>query len=379
MLIHKGLSDQEAEKRLKQHGPNKIKEVSKDTSLKILFRQIKSNFIIYLLVGAMVLSFLVDKSITAYTILVIILVIIVTGFIQEYRAGKSIKALKNILVPISLVIRNGKEQEIESYNLVPGDIIILRNGEKVPADCLLLEENELRVNESILTGESKEVSKEVCVKKAPKNKNMVFMGTHVVNGRGLAKIIKTGMHTKFGKIANLISITEKELPLQKKINKIAKYTVFFALIISFLTGAIIIARSSGFDKQTIVSVLTLIIALSVSAFPEGFPVVLITTLSTGAYRMSKKNAIVNRMSIIETLGETTVICSDKTGTITKGEMTIRKIFANDNFYDLTGTGYKKQGYFLKNNKKINVNNNSVLKTIMPVSYTHLTLPTKRIV
>jgi len=353
-MEEKGLTKKEAEKRLEQYGLNEIKDISKVTPLKILLRQIKSNFIIYLLVVAVLISFFVGKSVTAYTILAVIAMVIGVGFVQEYRSEKAISALKSMLMPVSIVIRDGKEQEVESSHLVPGDILVLRNGEKIPADCILLEEKELRVNESVLTGESREIKKIAGNEKKYSDENLVFMGTYIVNGRAIAKVIHTGMNTKFGKIAGLISITEKELPLQRKVNNIAKYMATLAIIISVLTGIIMLFRAEAINNEVIVSVLILVIALSVSAFPEGFPVVLITALSSGAYRMAKLNAIVNRMSIIETLGETTVICSDKTGTITKGEMTIKKIFAGNYFYDVSGAGYEANGEFFYKNKKIDI-------------------------
>ncbi len=349
-----GLSQKEAERKLKQYGPNEIKDISKSTHLKILLRQIKSNFIVYLLFAAMLISFLVGKSVTGYTLLVVILMVVMVGFLQEYRSEKAIKTLKEMLVPLSIAIRDGKEQEVLSASLVPGDIIILRTGEKIPADCLLSEEQELRVNESVLTGESKEIRKKVGKEKKYLDENLLFMGTYVVNGRGTAKIMHTGMNTKFGKIARLISTTEKELPLQKKVNKIAKYMAILAMVVSILTGIIMLSWSEVINNEVIINILIFIIALSVSAFPEGLPVVLITTLSSGAYRMAKQNAIVNRMSIIETLGETTVICSDKTGTITKGEMTVKKIFTGNSFFDVSGAGYEAKGDFRHKNKKINI-------------------------
>src|SRR3989338_4238572 len=364
MIKEKGLTKKEAEKRLRKYGLNEIRDISKTTYFKILLRQIKSNFMVYLLAAAMLISFFIGKSVTAYTILAIIFMVILAGFIQEYRSEKAISALKNILVPVSIVIRDGKEQEIKSLRIVPGDVLLLRNGEKVPADCLLIEEKELRVNEAVLTGESKEVSKKIGSEKKYSDENLVFMGTYIVNGRCVAKVLHTAMNTKFGKIAGLISSTEKELPLQKKINKIAKYMVFLAIIISVLTGLIMISRSTALNEEAVLGILILVIALAVSAFPEGFPVVLITTLATGAHHMAKKNAIVNRMSIIETLGETTVICSDKTGTITKGEMTVKKIFANNTFYEITGTGYEGKGDFLYNHKKINANNEPTLRNLI---------------
>lgn len=352
--MENGLTKKEAEKRLEQYGLNEPKDVYKVTPFKILMRQIKRNFIIYLLFAAMFISFFVGKSVTAYTILAVIAMVIVVGFVQEYRSEKAISSLKSMLVPVSIVVRDGKEQEVQSSHLVPGDILILRNGEKIPADCILLEEKELRVNESVLTGESRDIKKRAGNEKKYSDENLVFMGTYVVSGRAVAKVIHTGMNTKFGKIAGLISTTEKELPLQRKVNHIAKYMATLSIIISVLTGIIMLFSVEEITKEVIINILIIVIALSVSAFPEGFPLVLITALSSGTYRMARLNAIVNRMSIIETLGETTVICSDKTGTITKGEMTVKKIFFGNDFYDVSGAGYEANGEFTCKNKKIDI-------------------------
>ncbi len=360
-LKKEGLKKSEAEKLLSEYGLNEIRDISKNGPIKIFLHQIKSNFIVYLLVFATIISFFVGKHITAYTILFVIFMVTIIGFIQEYRSEKAIGALKNMLVPVSIVIRDGHEQEIESNKIVPGDILVLRNGEKIPADCLVLEENELLVNESVLTGESKEVSKKVIVGEKYSDENTIFMGTYIVSGKCLAKVIHTGMNTKFGNIANMISSTEKELPLQNKVNKIAKYMAILAVIVSVLTGVLMLIQSPIINKEVLINILVVTIALSVSAFPEGFPVVLITTLSSGAYRMAKLNAIVNRMSIIETLGETTVICSDKTGTITKGEMTVKKIFAGDEIFEVSGEGYNLSGDFLKNGKKYEIKKEEFFK------------------
>jgi len=360
----RGLTEKEAEKRLGQYGLNEIRESLVISPIKILFRQIKKNYIIYLLVIAVILSFVVGKSITAYAILAVIVIIIFTGFIQEYRAEKAIKSLRGMLTPISIVIRDGKEKEVPSKNIAPGDIILLRNGEKVPADCIVIEEKELLVNEAILTGESNEIKK--IVTSSERNyseKNTLFMGSFIVNGKCLAKVIHTGMNTKFGSIASMISTAEKELPLQNKVNKISKYMAVVAIVFSVLTGLFMIFVSPP-SESLLIDATILMIALAVSAFPEGFPVVLITALAKGVYRMAQKNAIVNRMSIIETLGETTVICSDKTGTITKGEMTVSKIFADNHLIDITGTGFEGKGDFLINNKKIDVHKDKVLSLLI---------------
>lgn len=361
-----GLRENQVESNLQEYGYNEIKDIGKVSGLKILFRQIKSNFIIYLLIVAMILSFLVGKSITAYVILAVILAVISTGFIQEYRAEKAIEKLKEIITPVSRVIRNGEEKEIPSKNLVPGDIIILSTGEKIPADCVILKSKDLMVNEAILTGESDEVikipSKNLDTKEQ-KNECIVFAGSFIVKGKCTAKVLHTGMKTKFGKIAALVSSTEKELPLQKKVNSISKYMALIGVVMALLTGFAILIQSE-ITNELLIEILILTIAISVSAFPEGFPVVLITTLSVGAYRMAKKNAIVNRMSIIETLGETTIICADKTGTITKGEMTVKKIFSDNKLIEVTGTGYGKEGKFMFKGREINPSKNESLNLLL---------------
>ncbi|MEA3248112.1 MAG: cation-transporting P-type ATPase [Nanoarchaeota archaeon] len=361
----KGLKEKEAKEKLKEYGPNELKEILHLSPLRILLRQVKSNFVVYLLFVAMAISFFVGKSITAYTILVVIIVVIGVGFFQEYRAEKAISALKKMIMPVSIVVRDGNEIEIPSKEIVPGDVIILRTGEKIPADCLIMEANELRTNEAVLTGEAKEVRKlETKDEKDYKKDNQVFMGTLIVNGRCVAKVLHTGMNTEFGKIAGMISTAEKELPLQEKVNKITKYMVYLALAVSLLTGFIMVVRNAPLSYELVIDVLIVVIALAVSAFPEGFPVVLMTTLASGAYQMAQENAIVNRMSIIETLGETTVICSDKTGTLTTSEMTARKIFCDNRTFEISGAGYEATGDFLYNGKKISIEKDSSLNLLL---------------
>ena len=363
-MEERGLREKEAGARLKQYGPNEIKETLTVSPIKILLRQVKRNYIVYLLIIAAVLSFLVEKSITGYTIIAVILVIVSIGFIQEYRAEKAILSLKSMLMPISIVIRDGKEKEIPSREIVPGDIILLRRGERVPADCIILEERDILVDESVLTGESREIKKTAVKNERDySDKNILYMGSFVINGKCFAKVIHTGMNTKFGSIASMISSAEKKLPLQDKVNQISKYMAIVAIVFSLLTGLIILLLNPA-SENLFVDTLIFMIALSVSAFPEGFPVVLIIALSKGAYLMAKKNAIVNRMSIIETLGETTVICSDKTGTITKGEMTATKIYSDGCLINVTGAGYEGKGEFLLEGKRINPNENEVLSLLM---------------
>ncbi len=357
-----GLTNNEARQRLNKYGFNEIVEISKSTPLKILLRQIRSNFIVYMLVFSTIISFLVGKHITAFTILAVILIVIFVGFFQEYRAEESINGLKKMLMLISIVYRDGKKTEISSKEIVPDDIILLGNGEKISADCELIESFDLRVNESALTGESKEISKLALPQVTDQNK--IFMGTYIVNGRCLARVTHTGMNTNFGKIAHLISSAEKELPLQQKVNNIAKYMVTVAIIVSVATGILIAVRAPVLNTIVLVDILILMVAISVSAFPEGFPVVLATTLALGAKRMSAKNAIVNRMSIIETLGEVTVICSDKTGTITKGEMTVKFIFTGKDLYEVGGSGFVAHGKITKVGAEIDINKQQDVKQLL---------------
>lgn len=360
-----GITDNEAIGLLREYGPNEIKDIHKVSPSTILFRQVRKNFIIYLLVLAALISFFVGKSVTAYTISAVIFMVIFVGFIQEYRAEKAINSLKKMIMSVSIVIRGGKKKEVASSDLVPGDILVLGNGEKIPADCLVVEESELRVNESALTGESKDVKKIVSSSRENiTEENMLFMGTFIINGRCIAKIIHTGMDTKFGSIASMISTAEKALPLQDKINQISKYMAIVAIVVSVLTGILMYFRADLITPEVITSILILVIALSVSAFPEGFPVVLITTLATGAANMAKKNAIINRMSIIETLGETTIICSDKTGTLTKGEMTVRKVFVDNNLLEVTGSGFVGEGSFLNGSQEIFPTKNETLLKLL---------------
>lgn len=349
-----GLSSSDARLRLTKYGRNEIRSIGQNTPFGILLRQIRSNFIVYLLATAVVMSFMVGEAVTGYTVTAVIFLVIFVGFVQEYRSERAVQALKNMLLPISIVRRDGQETEIPSTDIVPGDVLVLRTGERVPADAVVIDQKEVRVDESVLTGESKDVSKTNVADAAhPAAENLVYMGTFVVYGRCLAMATHTGMNTKFGQISRSISTSEKELPLQKKINQTGRTMVLLALGIALATGVIMLSRAPALNQEILISILIIMIALSVSAFPEGFPVVLISTLSFGAYRMAKQNAIVNRMSIIETLGETTVICADKTGTITRGEMTVVKIITSNNETTIGGAGYEVIGTFTSSGRTIN--------------------------
>lgn len=367
-MTYNGLTAEEASKKLQEFGPNEIRETNKVSPLRILFRQIEKNFIIYLLSVTAIISFLLDKGITGYVIVLVIAIVIITGFIQEYKAEKAISALRQMIMPVSRVLRNGKEQEIPSSELVPDDLIILRTGEKIPADSLILDESNLRTNESILTGESADVKKSQASSETKyTDENIVFMGSYVVNGKCTARILHTGMNTKFGKIAGMISSAEKSLPLQAKVNNISKYMAVVGISTAVLTGIVLITRAESLNPEVLVSIMLIVIALCVSSFPEGFPVVLTTTLAAGVNRMARQNAVVNRMSIIETLGETSVICTDKTGTITKGEMTVKRIFSGGSHFEVTGTGYEIDGEIQSNGQKVTPTKDSSLNFLIKIA------------
>ncbi len=352
-MSYKGLSQSQARVNLHKYGYNIIDDTNRISAFDILLRQVKNNFIIYLLLVSVAISFFVSKITTGVSVLIIIIFIIVIGFIQEYKAERAVESLKGLVTPKSIVIRDSKEIEILSSEVTYGDIVVLRSGERICADILILESKDFTVNESLLTGESSEV------KKHPTNdlnkyneKNIAYMGTHVANGKCIGKVINVGMDTELGRTAKMISKAQKELPLQTKVNSIAKYMSIIAVIFSVLSGIIILLNSETITGVVIVETLIVVIALCVAAFPEGMPVVLISTLAKGAYRMAKHNAIVNRMSIIETLGETTVICSDKTGTITTGEMTVKEVHYSKKDLSVSGSGYNLNGSMFNNNLEL---------------------------
>lgn len=363
-----GLSTLEAQKHLLEFGKNKLEESQKNSALSIFFRQIKKNFIIYLLLVSAAASYFLHEEVTTYVILAVVGVVVLTGFIQEYKAEKAISELKKMIMPTSRVVRDGKEQEVSSEEIVPGDIIVLRTGEKVPADCIVREESNLKANEALLTGESTDVKKIATAEhEGVSDEHQIYMGSYIVHGRCIAEVVHTGMNTKFGKIAGMISAAEKKLPLQDKVNAVSKYMVYIGSFAALTTGLVLFFRADAVTFEVTTGILIIVIALAVSSFPEGFPVVLTTTLAYGVSRMAKQNAIVNRMSIIETLGETSVICSDKTGTITKGEMTVRHVYSDGILYDISGVGYEAQGAITRDGASMDLEHNHALKKLIQCS------------
>jgi Ca2+-transporting ATPase len=347
-----GLTGDEAKRRLETYGTNELKKEEKASPFTLFFNQFKGILIIILII-AIVLSALVGEVVDAAIIAVIVVFCAVLGFVQEYRAERALEALKKMLTPTITVLRGGKEEEVPSKDLVPGDILLLEAGDKIPADARLVENHSLRCDEASLTGESVPVGKEI--KPLPEEvrvndrRNMVFTGTTVTYGRGKAVVTSTGMLTEFGKIAEeVISVKTEKTPLEKRTEEIGKWLGIIALVICFLVAGISVVREFLVGKIDLPFIITMVmfsIALAVAAVPEALAAIVTGALAIGMNQMAKKNALVRKMTAVETLGCTTVICSDKTGTLTRGEMTIRKIFAGGRWIEVTGAGYAPVGEF----------------------------------
>ncbi|RLE45255.1 ATPase, partial [Candidatus Woesearchaeota archaeon] len=346
-----GLTTEQFKYRQGQYGLNKLKEYKKTSPLKIFFKQF-TNFLIIILLIATIVSAFIGEFIDAIVILTIILACALLGFFQEYRSEKAVEALKKLSAPKATVIRNSEEQEIPAEELVPGDLIIVRVGDKVPADARLIEEMNLETDEAVLTGESVPVKKEVSPvleKGIPiaDRKCMIYAGTTVTHGHGKAVVTETGMETEFGKIAKMIqSIEIEKTPLEIRLEHIGKWLGFGCLVVCALASVSGILRGYDYLDMFIWG-----ISLAVAAVPEALPAVVTGALSIGVQRMAKNNAIVKRLPAVETLGCTSVICSDKTGTLTKNEMTVKKIYVNRKTISVTGTGYEPKGKFFHKGKR----------------------------
>ncbi|MCX8174885.1 MAG: calcium-translocating P-type ATPase, PMCA-type [Candidatus Micrarchaeota archaeon] len=325
-----GLSEKEAQARLEAFGKNELAQIKKDPWYFKLLSQFRSLPILLLLAAAAIslalgLTVDHDKLIDAAAILVAVLIAVLFSFWQEYKAEAALEALKKMVVLRSIVIRNGKEMEIDSASLVPGDIVVLSEGGRVPADIRLIEAVNLAAEQSALTGESRPSSKEVCVCKEktplPERRNMLFAGTSVVRGHGKGVVVATGMKTEFGKIVGFVVEEEEgETRLQQDISDLAKKLGYAGIALAALFFAIGIARGESATSMFVVAV-----TLAVAVIPEGLPTVLAITLALGVQKMAKKNAIVRKMPAVETLGSATVICTDKTGTITQNRMTVQEL------------------------------------------------------
>jgi Ca2+-transporting ATPase len=370
----KGLSTEEAERRLKEFGPNELVEKKGVTPLQIFLGQFKDVFVIMLLI-AIGISIAINELVDAATISAIVFLNAVVGFVQEYRSEKAMEAMKQLTAPKARVMRDGTEMFIPSKEVVPGDIVLLESGDRIPADARLLEVVDLKTDEAILTGESTAVDKKDVVLD-PKTavadrKNSVFMATHITYGRGKAIIASTGMKTEFGKVAEMVqSVEAVDTPLKQKLTKFAKklgmiIIAVCAIIFILELYELFVLGTSSIGE--IIGAFETAIALAVSAVPEGLPAVVTVSLALGARELAKRNALIRKLSSAETLGATDIICSDKTGTLTKGEMTVRKIYVDNKMIDVTGAGYEPKGEFLLNGVPVDPKEDADLTLLLKAS------------
>jgi len=351
--VSQGLDSQEAKTRLEQYGSNELKVERRISPAKILVQQFKSFLMIVLLIATSI-SLALGEIIDAVVIVIIVVLSAVLGFTQEYRSEKAIEALRSMLSPTASVLREGKEIDVPAREVVPGDIIVLKAGDKVPADARLVETIRLQLNEASLTGESTPVDKATDTVPSSSSladrSNVVFSGTEVTYGKGLAAVVATGANTEFGKIAKQVTeITVEKSPLELRMGELGKWLGYLCLIVASAVTGIGIGRRFLTDGSIGVSfaleMLLFGVALAVAAVPEALPAIVTGSLAIGMRRMAKRNALVKKMASVETLGCTTVICTDKTGTLTKGEMTVRQLLFSNLKINVTGVGYDPKGEF----------------------------------
>ncbi len=357
-----GLNREEVDKRLLEFGRNEIKETKSRGSFDMFLDQFKDFLVVILILAALVSAFIgfvensSDELVEAGAILVVIAFIVVVGFIQEYRAEKEMEALKGMLSPLALVVREGRIIEVDAWELVPGDIIQIEAGDRVPADARVIDAIALRLDEAILTGESMSVSKNHEVVGVDtllaERKNMIYMASSVTYGKATAVVSATGMSTEVGKIATRIQEIEKEkTPLQKRLDVAGKQIGLIVLVLCatiFFTGLL--------NGVNIVTIFLTAVSLAVAAVPEGLPAVVTVTLARGMRRMVKRNALIRKLTAVETLGAITVICSDKTGTLTRNEMVVRRLYSGGETFELSGEGYAPEGVFSLGDNKIDTLN-----------------------
>ncbi|HEY9072526.1 MAG TPA: HAD-IC family P-type ATPase, partial [Desulfobaccales bacterium] len=340
-----GLSQQEARERLSLYGPNELTVGKKISPLRIFFRQFQ-NLLIAILIAATVISFLLGESLDAWVILAIVLACVVLGFVQEYRAEQAAAALRQMAAPEATVVRDGQEVVVPAREVVPGDLLVLHTGDRVAADARLLEVVNLKADEALLTGESTAVNKDAAILAAEETAIadqlcMVFGGTVITYGRGRAVVTATGMETQFGRIARMLSeVEEEQTPLERRMVTIGRTLSLICLVVAAVAVVLGVLRGHGWLEMLIWG-----ISLAVAAVPESLPAVVTGALAIGTTRMARRHAIVKRLPAVETMGCTTVICTDKTGTLTKNEMTARRLFLAGREIEVTGSGYEPVGRF----------------------------------
>lgn len=355
-----GLSTEEAERRLKKYGDNRLQESERRRTWQILIAQLKS-VIVGLLVVAAAVSFGFGQVVEGIAITVVIIINTAIGFFTELKAVRSMEALQKLGSLETTVRRDGEEQKLPAEKLVVGDVVILESGDVVTADMRLLEANKLQADESALTGESTPVGKqeEKIHEDVPlaEQKNMVFKGTAITRGSGKGLVVATGMDTELGEISTLVEEAEEEItPLERRLAELGHKLVWATLIV-----AVFVALSGIIVGKPIFLMIETAIALAVASIPEGLPIVATIALARGMRRMAKRNALINKLSSVETLGTTNVICTDKTGTLTENKMTVKKYVLNMKEFRVTGEGFELDGKFLRNDDEVDLQENEILK------------------
>jgi Ca2+-transporting ATPase len=350
--IDKGISQDEAKERLEKYGPNELKEEAKKSFLSKLLDQFK-DVLVLILIGAAIVSAFVGETVDAIVIIAIVIVNALLGLYQEGKAEKSLEALKKMSAPNAKVIRNGLETVVPSNTVVPGDIVILETGDIIPADLRLVESSNLKIEEASLTGESVPVEKDASITFDEEvalgdRINMAFSSTIVSYGRGKGIVTGTGHDTEIGKIATMIQTYENEAtPLQRKLNQLGKVLGIVVLVVCGLVFAL-----GAFQGRDMLEMFMTAISLAVAAIPEGLTAIVTIVLALGMNRMVERNAIVKKLLSVETLGTTTYICSDKTGTLTQNEMTVVKAYTDNKIIEVSGIGYEPAGAFTQDGNQL---------------------------
>ncbi|TSC86065.1 MAG: P-type HAD superfamily ATPase [Microgenomates group bacterium Gr01-1014_7] len=354
-----GLTSEEAKNRLQKYGLNKLPEAKLDSLAVIFLRQFQSP-LIYILFIASLIVFATGEFIDGSIILFVLFFNAVVGTIQEGKAQNTLLALKKFAETNTKVLRGGKELVIPDYEVVPGDVIILQEGDKVPADARIILSNNVTIDEAALTGESIPVHKFVQSISAPNlqvadQKNMVFKGTHIVAGNGKAIVVATGLDSVLGKISEEIAVINTEIPLKANIRYLTRLII--ATVATICTSIFVLGIFLG---HSVKEMFTTVVSLAVSIIPEGLPIVMTLVLATGVWRMSKRNALVKKLQAVEALGQARVIAVDKTGTLTRNEILLQKVYADGKTFSITGEGYKPEGEVSLNGDKIDPLNHSEL-------------------
>lgn len=365
--VDQGLTDAEAASRLSQYGPNKLQKGKRFSALAIFMNQFKS-LVIWVLIGAAGISAALGEIVDGLAIIAIVILNAIIGFAQEYRAEKAAAALARLAAPHCRVVRNGHSMVVAATEIVPGDVLLLEGGDLVAADARLVQASVLRTNEAPLTGESQVVDKltDSLPTETPlaEQKNMVFLGTSVTGGSGRAVVVNTGMETQLGHIAKLLESAESgETPLQQRLDRVARFLLWICLGVVALIFILGLLLRGIPPFELFLSA----VSLAVAAIPEGLPAVVTVALALGVQRMVLRNALVRHMAAVETLGCAEVICTDKTGTLTMGEMTARKLVTAESLYRITGGGYATEGTFLVGNVESSPSENPELLALLRAS------------